>query len=259
MDRVTIETPERVALEYELAGLGSRFAALLVDGLIQSALGALLLAGLVLLGALSCDPVLGAMDRHARGEPDAFAALAAGRVLLVGGGALTLVQVGYHALFEGLRDGQTPGKRLLGIRVVQEGGLRLRPSAALVRNLLRPLDFLPVCFGLGAVLALLTARGQRLGDLAAHTLVVRERAAAGAVALAPLDAPATTPATGALSPDEAALVRGFLDRRDGFDAPARVRLAGRLAHGLRRRHGDLGQPALEPEGYLERLAAERRA
>jgi uncharacterized RDD family membrane protein YckC len=258
VDRLTIETPERVALEVELAGLGSRFAALLVDGLIQTALTALALAGLALAGSLSCEPLLAALERHSRGESEAFAALLSGRFLGLVLGAFFGVQLVYHALFEGLREGQTPGKRLLGIRVVHDGGLPLQLPAAAVRNLVRPLDFLPVFYGLGAALALLTRRAQRLGDLCAHTLVVRERAREAAALLPPPEA-AARPAIGALTADEEGLVRAFLERRDRFDEPARARLAARIAGGLQRRHGDLGQPGLSPEGFLERLANERHA
>jgi uncharacterized RDD family membrane protein YckC len=257
-EQLSITTPERVALEYEVAGLGSRFAAALVDGFVQSALLAVLLGALVAFGSLSCDPLVGALERHSRGEPDALAHLLSGRLMTVLAVSLFAVQVVYHAAFEALRDGQTPGKRLLGIRVVRDGGYPLGVAGALVRNLLRPFDFLPVFFGVGLVVALATARTQRLGDLAARTLVVRERAGELAEALLqPLATPGAGSVAVSLSPDEQVLVQGFLDRRDGFEPPARARLAARLARGLRQRHGDLGAPELPAERYLERLAAGR--
>jgi len=256
-ERLTVATPERVTLEYELAGLGSRFAAALVDGLIQSALLGLVLGGLAAFGSLSCDPLIGAMERHSRGEPDALTQLLSGRLVLVTVGGLFVVQFVYHALFEGGRDGQTPGKRLLGVRVVRDGGFPLGWGAAVLRNLVRPLDFLPIFFGVGVAVALLTSRTQRLGDLAAGTLVVRERAReAVALGLAPAAGPGDAVAR-SLSPEEEALLRAFLDRRDALEPAARTRLAARLAAGLRRRHGDLGAPELGPEPYLERLATER--
>jgi uncharacterized RDD family membrane protein YckC len=259
-ERLSITTPERVAVEYELAGLGSRFAAALVDGLIQSALLALLWGALVAFGSLSCEPLIGAMERHSRGEPDALAHLLSGRLMVVVTVSLFALQAAYHAGFEALRDGQTPGKRLLGIRVVRDGGYPLGPGRAILRNLLRPLDFLPVFFGVGLVVALVTSRAQRLGDLAAGTLVVRERAGEVAATLfQPLPAPTVESVAVILTAEERALVQGFLHRRDGFEAPARARLATRLAGGLRHRHGDLGSPGLSPEQYLERLAAERNA
>jgi uncharacterized RDD family membrane protein YckC len=258
-ERLSVTTPEHVAVEYEVAGLGSRFAAALVDGFIQAALLAILLAALVAFGSLSCDPLVGAMERHGRGEPDALAHFLSGRFMTVLAVSLFAVQIVYHAALEALRDGQTPGKRLLGIRVVTGGGYPLGPGGAILRNLLRPLDFLPVFFGVGLIVALVTSRTQRLGDLAAGTLVVRERA--GDVAetgLPPLPSTAG-PVAAPLSSEERALVQGFLERRHGFAPGARSRLAARLAGGLRRRHGDLDAPGLSPEQYLERLAAERSA
>jgi uncharacterized RDD family membrane protein YckC len=257
-ERLSVTTPEHVAVEYEVAGLGSRFAAALVDGFIQAALLAILLVALVAFGSLSCDPLVGAMERHSRGEPDALAHFLSGRFMAVLTVSLFAVQIVYHAAFEALRDGQTPGKRLLGIRVVTAGGYPLGPGGAILRNLLRPLDFLPVFFGVGLVVALVTSRTQRLGDLAAGTLVVRERASEVAEAPPP-PTPAAGPVAVPLSAEERALLQGFLARRDGFEAPARSRLAARLAGGLRRRHGDLGAPGLSPEQYLERLAVERSA
>jgi uncharacterized RDD family membrane protein YckC len=256
-ERLTVATPERVTLEYELAGLGSRFAAALVDGFVQAALLGLLLGALTALGSLSCDPLLGAVERHSRGEPDALAQLFSGRLVLVAVGSLFLLQIVYHTAFEGGRDGQTPGKRLLGIRVVREGGYPLGWGAAFLRNLLRPLDFLPVFFGVGAAVALVTARTQRLGDLAARTLVVRERAQETAASLLAPPPGAAPDAALRLGAEEQALLRAFLDRRDQLDPEARARLAARLAAGFRQRHGDLDAAAAAPEGYLERLAAER--
>ena len=259
-ERLSVTTPERVALEYEVAGLGSRFAAALVDGFIQSALLALLVGALVAFGTLSCEPLIGALERHIRGEPGALAHLFSGRLAVVVTAGFFGLQGVYHAGFETLRDGQTPGKRLLGIRVVRDGGYPVGAGGAILRNLLRPLDFLPVLFGVGLVVALVTARTQRLGDLAAGTLVVRERGADLAEAsITPSAAAMAGPLAVTLSAAEQALVQGFLDRRDGLEAPARARLATRLAGGLRRRHGDLGDPGLPPERYLERLAAERSA
>jgi uncharacterized RDD family membrane protein YckC len=256
--QLTIETPEHVTLEYELSGLGSRFAAAAVDGLVQSTLAALLLSGLALAGVLSFEPLLRGMERYSRGEPDALAALMAGGFLPWVGGSCAAVQIVYHGLFEWLSDGQTPGKRLLGLRVVREGGQPLDMAAALMRNLLRPIDFLPVFFGLGVALALLTARTQRLGDMLACTVVIRERLSE----MQPfaLTVPDVICMQGRLELDveEQQLVRSFLERREQFDPPARARLAARLAADLRRRHGNAGDPLLSAERYLE-LALERPA
>jgi uncharacterized RDD family membrane protein YckC len=256
-DRLTIRTPERVTLEYEVAGLGSRFAAALVDVLIQGPLVVLLLGGVAALGWLSFEPLLTALERQTRGEPDALGALTP-RFLATVGGVGFAVHFIYHAAFEGGRNGQTPGKRFLGLRVLMTGGHPLRPAAAVVRNLLRLVDFLPALFGLGLLATLLTPRTQRLGDLLARTLVVRERAAEAATALQPLAGTEAdrSLATLELAPDERTLLCAFLERREELWPESRSRLAARLAQGLRRRHGDPGE-SLTAERYLERLAAER--
>ena len=79
---------------------------------------------------------------------------------------------GYFILFEWLLNGQTPGKRLLHIRVIKQGGYALRFFDTLLRNLLRVVDFLPLFYGVGLTSLLLTRDSQRLGDLVAGTLVV---------------------------------------------------------------------------------------
>ena len=84
-----------------------------------------------------------------------------------------IVDIGYNIFFEYYKNGQTPGKMFLKIRVVDELGLQLKFSQVLMRNLLRPIDILPFAYLLGSVITLLTKKNQRLGDLAASTIVVK--------------------------------------------------------------------------------------
>ena len=147
---LAIETPENVRLEHEVAGLGSRAAAAVID---QTLIGVLFLALAILRGVTG-----------------------------VGGswtGALAILAMfglwyGYFIFFEALRDGQTPGKRMMGIRVVMVTGHPVSPGAAVIRNLLRTADFLPPPYLLGAILVALHPRARRLGDLAGGTVVVRD-------------------------------------------------------------------------------------
>jgi len=157
-DAVAIDTPERVALDLEVAGLGSRFAAQVVDFAIQC-----LVAGLAGLGLA----VVGGLAGAGLGEAVAYG------IGAVAVAVLFVVFFGYSVWFEGWRNGQTPGKRWLGLRVVREGGQPVTPGAAVIRNVVGFADFLPTGFLLGAVVMLCTPRAQRLGDLAAGTLVVR--------------------------------------------------------------------------------------
>src|SRR5688500_2513888 len=144
---------------------------------------------------------------------------------------------GYYVLFEGLMDGQTPGKRLHRIRVVREGGYSVTFGASAVRNLVRVIDMQPLFFYLvGMISVLATKRGRRLGDLVAGTIVVREDAHRGAPA-APV-----TPSTASqehastlqtqLSEDEYVVLSRFVERWSTLDGLKRAALAQQLASRL---------------------------
>ncbi len=237
--RMAVETPEHVAIEYPLAGLGSRFAALLVDGVIA---GVLLAAGFLLgIGVLYFDPVVAVLTRI----------LTPGRVVALMVLWLFAVTWGYFFCFEAFRDGQTIGKRMLGIRVVMEGGFPLTLEAAAIRNLVRVVD-LQLGGMVGGFSMLLSSRSQRLGDLAASTVVVRELPAAF-----PALADATA-ATAAPRLDDAAFaaLEAYADRRDGLDEAARERIAAELTAHVR----DVAppRPGETDDGYLVRLHGEER-
>jgi uncharacterized RDD family membrane protein YckC len=157
LDRhIVIRTPEHLEIKYELAGAGTRSAAYLCDLMV-------LYIALTVLGNLLAQFAI-MLFVHAEAWVGAI-------VGLVSFATVT----SYFFLFELLWSGQTPGKRLVGIRVVKSGGYALRPVDSLLRNLMRAVDFLPVCYGIGLVSLLLTSRSQRLGDLVAGTLVVYHR------------------------------------------------------------------------------------
>ncbi len=151
---LTIQTPENVALDLPLAGLGSRFAALLIDALL------LLVTLLVMLFVTA---MFGGL-----GVPESVV----GIVLTL---AVPLLLWGWFFYFEAFQDGRTPGKRALGLRAVEAGGRPLSVTSAAVRNLVRVIDLQPgvTCLVGGTCMAL-DSRSRRLGDLAAGTLVVRE-------------------------------------------------------------------------------------
>ena len=235
-DRLSIPTPEGVDLELVLAGLGSRLVASLVD---YVAKGAILIA-LWVIGTTI-------------GGGDAGGFLVA--VLLVGS---FLVWFGYDVAFETLASGRTPGKRVAGLRVVRLGGEPVGFLASAVRNLLRLVDSLPGIYAVGAVCILFSARNQRLGDLAAGTLVVRERRAPLPAAGAPVpdfavaDRYAAWDVSG-ITPFELVTVRRFLERRWQLDPAARGRLGWELAERLRPKVAG-APPDLHPEQFLEALA-----
>lgn len=159
--RVEVATSEAVAFSYALAGLGSRMLAFALD---------LLVLGLVLTAESVVAWIVFA-GLQGLGE--------AGFAILpwVGGAFVVTAFVtfwGYFIVLEAVVAGRTPGKRSLGIRVVREDGGRIGLLDAVVRNILLIVDLLPGTFAVGIVSILLTPRAQRLGDLAAGTIVVRE-------------------------------------------------------------------------------------
>jgi hypothetical protein len=154
--------------------------------------------------------------------------------LLLGAGYL--VWLGYDIFYEAVRNGQTPGKRYAGIRVIRDGGAPLDFRSAAVRNLLALADLLPGFYILGAVFVLLTPKRQRLGDLAAGTIVIRERVAAAPAEteavvadIASPDYAFTARQLAACSPNDRHVLRSFLRRLETLEQEASDRLASRLA------------------------------
>lgn len=194
--RLQIETPEAVAFAYPLAGLGSRGLAALIDAML---LGLLIVAEIAV-GAL----VVFLVGRVWGPVLDVFAPWAI--ALLVA--AVFVTYWGYYIYGEVLRNGRTPGKRIMRIRVVREDGSRVGVLDSVVRNVVRILDLMPGTYGFGIAAVLLSARAQRLGDMAAGTVVIEEPQPLGESAIDP-------------SGEKAALVRDYLARRAAFAPEAR--------------------------------------
>jgi uncharacterized RDD family membrane protein YckC len=230
-DRLTITTPEGVAVDLALAGIGSRFMAAMLDIVIQVSIG---VAGGFILAALFEGGVL---------------------VLLLSIGAF-LVIFGYDVAFEVLNGGRTPGKRSAGLRVVRDDGAPVTFVTSAIRNVMRIIDFLPVFYGVGMTSIFLTRHHQRLGDLAAGTIVVRERALAASFGQPPA-VPGAPPGwdTSAVTSEDLVVVRAFLARRPTLTPSARDSLAADLAGRLRAKVA--GAPPLDPEAFLEALASTR--
>ena len=236
-DRLTIDTPEGVPLELTLAGVGSRFASALLDYLFQT----------IILVALAL--VLG----YGAGLGPGTSALS-GALWALG---FFVVFWGYDVGFEVLNSGRTPGKALNGLRVVRESGAPVTFATSAVRNVLRVVDILPGTYLVGTISILVTRRNQRLGDLAAGTLVLREaRGLPPEVRISPsVQAPAWD--TSAIDPQELDAVATFLARRGELAVGARIEIAAELAGRLRPKVGG----AIAGEGdemFLERLVAAKR-
>jgi uncharacterized RDD family membrane protein YckC len=235
-------TPEAVQLHADVAGVGSRTIALVVDTFLQ---------GMVLL------PVL--FVSLGDGLGDTGEAVVIGIIVF-------FVLWFYFPAFEWLWRGQTPGKRFQRIRVVRTDGQPVGLAPVLVRNLIRIVDVILLPF-LALISMVITRRSQRLGDLAAGTMVVRERALPAPSALAfPLgmsgsvSAPSQALDTSGMTERDYTVLRTFLARRATLDWRARQQLATNLATRVRAQLRERpGETSLTDEQLIEAAAQSYRA
>jgi uncharacterized RDD family membrane protein YckC len=246
MDRsISVRTPESIAFSYELAGLGSRFLALAVDMALQVLILVAILWGFALIGSQASKPAMKTSIPVATAESFAVAVIVT---------ILFLVFFGYFIAFEAFWNGQTPGKKLLGIRVVRDGGYPLDLAGSFIRNLVRVGEFVLGLYAMSAVATLLSSENKRLGDMAAGTIVVRDARAHSLAAIRERANLEQQPRSAMLSDEEHALIARFVARRDGMAAEHRRALAAQIADRVRTRVSrDLQH--LGDEELIERLNA----
>lgn len=238
---VIVRTPENIELRYELCGAGSRAAAYLIDVLLMVCVGQLLVSFIAYFIMILVQTFSLASE--------SWAAAAAGLL------AFALYN-GYFVFFEWLLNGQTPGKRLLHVRVIKEGGYALRFVDTLLRNLLRTIDFIPAFYGVGLVSLLLTRHCQRLGDLVAGTLVVRQQPMEKQFLLTEWTAPSETESSlpaaqlTAVPADLVSLVHQFLGRRAELAPRFRQEFAAEFVDLIRHTSGLEPQSAQSNENFL---------
>lgn len=241
--REGIVTPEAVLLEFATAGLGSRSLAFLVDLAIRGALLLLVFFSTAAGGLFLSETV----------------------VVVVALGSTFAVVFVYPAVFEALWNGRTPGKAALGLRVVTVEGAPIRFRHAAIRSALGLVDFFLGAGTLAVLSALATRQSQRVGDLAAGTIVIRERQArrdARAVAFAPpIGWEAYTAAldVSGLRGDAAVLVRSFLLRVHELDPAARRARAAELAELVAGAIDVPLHPQTDPEAFLVAVTAAHQA
>jgi uncharacterized RDD family membrane protein YckC len=161
-ETLDIQTPENVAFGYQVAGIGSRFLASLLDTLIILLLQiAVFVALFLILRMFNITLLDGGL---------------ASWIYAVFGLVAFLFYWGYYIFFEMLWNGQTPGKRWTGLRVLRADGTPITLSESLIRNLARIVDILPMAYGVGIITMFIDKQSRRLGDIAAGTLVVHDRA-----------------------------------------------------------------------------------
>ena len=250
-DKLTIETPEQTALDFAVAGIGSRFLAIAYDLLIQTAVALIVGIG----GAFAMAGITAVAPK---------AAMWAGALLIL---FYFFLYFGYFPFFEILWNGQTPGKRKVGLRVIKDSGRPLTPSESIGRNLMRIVDWLPLFYGIGIVSAFLSKGNKRLGDLLVGSLVVRETSLKELTPIwhtAPTSAEGASSSTGPLgayrlSTEECALIESFLARRSSLDFAVRRRMADEVYSRIKDRVTMPAGSTLSAEKVLEGLSYERRA
>jgi uncharacterized RDD family membrane protein YckC len=244
MDRtLEVRTPESIAFSYELAGVGSRFLALAVDFTIQIALLVLLIWGLTAVAG-----TWHGTNATLRLGSHLVESIAMAIVIAV----VFIIFFGYFILFEALWNGQTPGKRMLGIRVVRDGGYPLDFMASVIRNLIRVGELGLGFYALSAVVAVFSPQNKRIGDLAAGTIVIRESRMESPEKMLREVAEPVYAATAYVSGEERSIIRRFLERRTDLIDERRAAIASQLAERIRPRV-PVDLQRLADEDLLERL------
>lgn len=247
-ERLKIDTPEQVALEMPVAGIGSRFLAVAVDTLVQLAL---YLVVSIILGQIG-PAILGILIDAS----PMWLMLGPSLVILFG----FCLYWGYFACFEILWNGQTPGKRVAGIRVIQDSGRPINVTAAILRNLIRAIDFLPAMYATGVTCMLLNRHSRRLGDFVAGTVVVHDhRPTEIGAAWKPAGGPAiSSPQLTRLTDQEVVLIETYLDRRFELPEGASDRAASQIARRIKDRTGLQPAPGQTMNDFLEAIARQAR-
>ncbi len=228
-NRVTLQTPESVELEFNLAGIGNRAYALLIDYIVWL----LLLLGFQIVWAIVAALLIDTLQSLAGGDERLKLWFQAIQLLIS-----FFIYVGYFVFFETIWQGQTPGKRWVKIRVICDDGRPVRLQQSTLRALLRPIDDL--FFSLGVFLIIFTKREKRLGDLVAGTLVIQEEQSIASKKF-PVSKEAQSLANQLLKeadvsrmlPENFAVVRDYLQRRAAMIPEARAELSRKLAHQLK--------------------------
>jgi uncharacterized RDD family membrane protein YckC len=245
LDKLTIDTPEQTALEFPLAGIGSRFVAMAADTAIQIVIAILLVILAAIMGQTLS--VLGSA------APQWLFA-----ILII---IFFLLYSSYFAIFEAIWNGQTPGKRYAQLRVMKDDGRPITAYDSVARNLLRIVDQLPVFYGVGITSVFLSKQNKRLGDFVAGTVVVHEKAVEAARPFmdTTVDAEAPTYDLTLISADELRLIEAFFQRRDSLDPALRGSMAAQISSRIAGKLGVQVYGWPRNEKFLEAVHAQYRS
>ncbi len=244
-DQLTIQTPEQITMELAPAGIGSRFLALALDTVIQGVLTAVVFVLTILLLPLMLKPA------------GAFSGAWAGAMAIF---LLFCVYWGYFAAFEILWHGQTPGKRVAGIRVVKDTGRPITAIEGVGRNLMRAIDGL--FFYLVAVISVVLSRQhKRLGDYVAGTIVIHDKKTFEVKPdwnFANTTEPKLRLELASISEQDLIVIETFLHRRLDLEPMIRLNTAIRLCEMVQRKTGLDKAADQSDEDFLEMLAQQVR-
>jgi uncharacterized RDD family membrane protein YckC len=244
-DQVSVDTPEQIALEFSLAGIGSRFLALALDTLLQAVLYVLVI--LLAVGMAS-------LGRRLPAIPERWAPAMAVLILFC-------IYWGYFAVFEIFWHGQTPGKRAVGIRVVKDSGRPITAIEGIGRNLMRAVDGI-LFYTVGIITMLISSQNRRLGDYVAGTIVVHDRKSAR---IKPEWTAGTLPlalnpslAHSTVTDDDLIIIETFLNRRWDLGPAVRANTAIKISDRLQLKTGLVRDPGQTDEEFLEAVARKIR-
>ena len=246
-DHLSVETPEQIDLNFQKAGIGSRFFAALID--------TSLLLLIVFIGSYVNDRLISELG-----------SVIGNWLAAISGIFVFALSWGYYMAFEIITNGQSPGKRLLGLRVMKVGGYPISFADSAIRNLVRVVDFLPFCYCIGLTTMLINGNWQRLGDLAAGTLVVKTskkkltltdagtRVVGPDINIAPQQFLYVEWIQPELITDtELSMIREFLSRRSTLSDPRKIELAETIGSPIVEKMG--GDSSILYDKFLEEVYA----
>ena len=247
-DQISIDTPEQIQLEFPLAGIGSRFLALTLDTILQTLL---YIAGTFAM--IAGAGFLKNLANYFAWVPENWAIAL---VILF----LFSVYWGYFAFFEIIWKGQTPGKRLTGIRVIKDSGRPINVYEAIGRNLMRVVDWLPGMYIAGIVSMMISPQNRRLGDHVVGSVVVHDKRPEQ---IRPEwssahSATQSNPAISKVTPDELVLIETYLQRRLDLDPSIRDTTAYKIAARITAKTGIERPPDQSLDDFLEDIAKQVR-
>jgi uncharacterized RDD family membrane protein YckC len=250
-DHIRVETPEQIALEFPLAGIGSRFMAIAIDTLLQILLYT---AGIfAIAGTAKYASYLASLVPSLKWLPVSWIPA----LLII---FFFCVYWGYFAFFEIIWKGQTPGKRLAGIRVIKDSGRAANVYEIIGRNLLRGVDALPGMYVVGLISMVVSRQNQRLGDHLVGTIVVHDKktdairpdwSSASQAAFA-------DPQLSKITPEELVLIETYLQRRLSLEFWVRDATAHRIAARITAKTGIERPPEQSLDDFLESIAKQVR-